>query len=104
MAILDIKDFQDSEGIKVKCISDRILLYLKWGAYKLGVTDDVFMDLYQKIRGHYKYTSQNPRRIATAILYLGCKDLITQLVIVNLYDVAPHPLRLTCRAIKEDFG
>lgn len=100
----DVERFKTAHSIEVKCISDRILLYLKWGAYKLGLTEDIFTELYKKIRSNPKYTSQNPRRVAAAILYMGCKDLVTQYIIVNLYEVAPHPLRLTCREIREDFG
>lgn len=79
----NLEKFEDSLKVKNgvtsnKCISDRILLYLRYGFDTLSFKDvkekenyvNRSIDLYKKIRGNELYLGKNPRVIAAAIIYL----------------------------------
>lgn len=78
----DIETYKNTNNIQIKCLSDRILLYLRYGMD----TDPVFrskkndpnyplepliMELYYKIRGETEYTVRKPAGMAAAILYIS---------------------------------
>lgn len=74
--------YRAKNNIQIKCISDRILLYLRYGmdadpVLKANKQDlfyplePIVMELYHKIRGDPEYTCRNPVGMASAILYIA---------------------------------
>jgi hypothetical protein len=76
----DVAKFASQEGIGVKCMSDRILLYCRYSVSTL--TDKVIEEhrrrwlescdrIYQNIRGDMAITNKNPRTMAGAVVYIA---------------------------------
>src|SRR6476659_10905786 len=75
-----IEEFRVKNNVhEPKCISDRLLLYLRYGIDSFGLPwsqdamlNNSVMKLYGLVRGDMNYTNKNPLSVASAILYISC--------------------------------
>ena len=122
-----IGDFQHDNNIQVKCLSDRILLYIRYGLYKLGNespslkkieygedTSDLHkmeekaIYIYKNyVRANEYYTTKHPSAIAGAVLYIVCVMWgvnRTQINIADLMNCAPVSVATYYRKLRKDMN
>lgn len=96
---------------KIKCISDKILLYIRYGIYKCKLLcrlDDEevqfltagSMVIYYKIRGKEEYTTRETRVIAASAIYIGA--VINEVKKVTQQDIA-QCLETTTTGIRNNY-
>lgn len=96
-----LERYKEQEHQQVKCISDRILLYLRYGLASLPFKDDTIrerftnytMSLYEKIRGNEVYLGKNPRGLAASIIYIA--EIMTSFNTVKDYEKQFETIRYT---------
>jgi hypothetical protein len=76
----DVTRFASQEGIGVKCMSDRILLYCRYSvstlAHQMSEENrrrllDMCDRICQSARGDMDITNKNPRTVASAVVYIA---------------------------------
>lgn len=102
-----IENYRLDNDIKSpNCISDKILLYIKYGLEQLRERYPDFngteeyekkvYELYYKIRGEPEYTNKSPSSIASAILYIAICYIghpAVQLDIAQIFLTTIHVVR-----------
>lgn len=120
-----VEEFKQDKKIEVKCLSDRILLYLRYGLYKLEQefpylkrieygedTSDLHkmeekaIDIYKNyIRANEEYTTKHPAAIAGGILYIICVMWgvnHTQVHIAEIMNCAPISVSIYYRKLRKE--
>lgn len=108
---------EDISNQPTKCLSDKGLLYLKYGIAKLpeevfsarwGIIREDFeqkcIELYmERIRGNPEFTNRSMRSVAAAFLYISCVMQginQTQMDIADIYEISEVTIRNNYKIMK----
>jgi hypothetical protein len=104
----DVAKFASQEGIGVKCMSDRILLYCRYSVstFALQMSEENRRRLLaacdricQSARGDMDITNKNPRTVASAVVYIAA---VVSGVNVTQHEVAVS-LDVTDKTIRDNY-
>lgn len=107
MKVMD--EYGRQNNIPVKCMSDKIYLYYRYGVSKLDVTHEDHRKnileqcdrlYYGRVRGEMKYTNKTPSSIASAIIYIAV--VMAGINHISQADVA-EVLNVTVSSVRSNY-